>query len=258
MDYSKEDFEKDAKELLSAFEASKRDDFEPSFALCSWRPKHDDWNSLYLWHPPVALLSTGLALRENNEVFDCQQDLDSALEDEGILEDDHCFVDETNTAKNTEEGQLQECMTTQWTFSIVYSTTYRSPVLYFSVQESRGNPVRRKTLLKLLHQEHNRSAFGASNDFPTDEWEFVSQEEHPVTGMVSFFLHPCQSSHRLKLLATAAADTGSDGIQADDTTSCGDVSSKANILWTWMSMILPAVGHSIPSAYFQHIQNCNA
>ena len=258
MGYSKETFEKDAKELLSAFEASNRDDFESSFALCDWRPKHDDWNSLYLLHPPVSLLSTGLLLQESSEVLDYQQDLDGDLEEEGILEDDHCFVHETNTSKNTEAGQLSETLATQWTFSIVYSTTYRSPVLYFSVQESTGDPVRRKTLLKLLRQEHKRSAFEASNDFPTDDWEFVSQEEHPVTGMVSFFLHPCQSSDRLKLLTTPAADTGSDGIQVDDTTSGGGLSSKTNILWTWMSMILPAVGHSIPSAYFQHIQNYKA
>lgn len=245
--YSKENFEKDVDELLLAFE---RYESEPSFALCDWRPKHDDWGSLYLLHPPVTLLSTGTISQENNQVFGEQQDLESDLEEEGILEDDHCYHDETNNAKNIDAEQLEAILATQWTFSIVYSTTYRSPVLYFSVQESSGNPVRRQTLLKLLRQEHKRSAFEESNDFPTDEWEFVSQEEQPITGIVSFFLHPCQSSHRLKLLTTPA-DSKSGDKDADNSTSM-------NVLWTWMSMILPAVGHSIPSAYFRHIQNCIA
>ena len=247
---SREDFDRSAKALLSAFAASKSEEFEPSFALFDWRLNRDGWNLLYLSHPPVTLSSGDVPSRKESS--------DGVpLEDEGIWEDDQCYTDETSIQGNIAELPQQQTFVTQWTFSIVYSTTYQSPVLYFCVQESNGNPVGRQLLLKILEQEHRRSAFEESNDFPADAWDFVSQEEHPVTGLSSFFLHPCQSSHRLQLLtATAVGEdyTIDDGLE--QTTSCVDGFSKTNLLWIWMSMILPAVGHSVPSSYFRHIKKC--
>jgi hypothetical protein len=175
---------------------------------------------------------------------------DGNLEDEEILADDQCYTDTTTT---DDVGEQKQQFATQWTFSVVYSTTYQSPVLYFYVQEMNGNPVGRHLLLKLLRKEHERSAFQSSNDFPIDAWEFVSQEEHPVTGLSSFFLHPCQSAERLRLLTTVAGETreAHNGLEKN---SDADGSTKTNVLWAWMSMILPAVGHSIPSSYFRSVQ----
>lgn len=132
---------------------------------------------------------------------------------------------------------------TEWTFSIVYSETYRVPVLYFHVHnmKSDGNVVacgRQEVLNIILHyqqkQQHN-----PDNCIPEDTWEFISQEDHPVTGLPSFFLHPCQSADRLKSVFLQ------DGLSKP---------SKL-YLWTWMSMLLPAVGHPVPSSYFVRIRN---
>jgi len=156
-------------------------------------------------------------------------------------------------------GNQQLQFATQWKFSIIYSSTYQVPVLYFNVQDTNGNPVGRQHLLEILRQEHRRSAFTASNDFTNDTWEFVSQEENPVTGLCSFFLHPCQSTQRLQQFLTSVATTI---YQNEDCTKLEQKSintedfpfTKECILWSWMSMILPAIGQSIPPFYFRHIQ----
>jgi hypothetical protein len=88
--------------------------------------------------------------------------------------------------------------------------------------------------LEILHHQQEENA----RNIPEDTWEFVSQEQHPFTNMPFFFLHPCQTSQRLRLLKI------SDGS-----------AKKMNTLWTWMSMILPALGHPIPPPTFLDIQS---
>jgi hypothetical protein len=256
MNFSRVDFDRNVTALLSAFTLSDNEcePFVPlngePFVLCDWILSHDTngYNSSYLSHPPVTVLSgtSSIADEEAHDIFLTREESEGNLEDEEIIVDDQCYVD---TITTNEKGEPQLQYATQWTFSIIYSTTYQAPVLYFHVQEMNGNPVGRQQILNILRQEHQRSAFEFSNDFPADAWEFVSQEEHPVTGLSSFFLHPCQSSQRLQLLTT---------VVGDQREVCTRLEQKSSVLWVWMSMILPAVGHSIPSSHFRHVQKCIA
>lgn len=254
MNFSRDDFDRNVTALLSAFALSDNErepglplNGEP-FVLCDWRLSHDTngYNSSYLSHPPVTVLSgmSSIADEDDHDIIFTTRESEVNLEDEEIITDDQCYVDTTTT---NEKGEPQLQYVTQWTFSIIYSTTYQAPVLYFYVQEMNGNPVGRQQVLNMLRQEHQRSAFEFSNDFPIEAWEFVSQEEHPVTGLSSFFLHPCQSAQRLQLLTA---------VVGDQPELCTKLEQKSSILWAWMSMILPAVGHSIPSSYFRHVQKC--
>jgi hypothetical protein len=256
MNFSRDDFDRNVTALLSAFALSGKE-CEPGlpmngepFVLCDWRLSHDTngYNSSYLSHPPVTVLSgmSSIADEEAHDIIFTTRESEGNLEDDEILVDDQCYMTTTTT---NEKGELQQQYVAQWTFSIIYSTTYQAPVLYFHVQELNGNPVGRQQVLNILRQEHQRSAFEFSNDFPTDAWEFVSQEEHPVTGLSSFFLHPCQSAQRLQLLTT---------VVGDQREVCIKLEQKSSVLWAWMSMVLPAVGHSIPSSYFRYVQKCIA
>ena len=256
MNFSKNDFDRNAKALLSAFAFSKKErksDLSLStdcFNLIDWY-LCDDTNgssSSYLSHPPITVSST--SNEKSRDHLLVTQETDDTLEDENIFIDDQCYVD---LPIMNSEGKQQSEFLTIWTFSILYSTTYQTPVLYFYVQEMDGNPVGRQLLLKLLRQAHCRSMFEFSNDFPTDTWEFISQEEHPVTGISSFFVHPCQSARRLQLL-TSAKSVREDVDKKLQKPLSDNSSTKNDILWAWMSMIFPAVGHSIPSVYFRHIQ----
>jgi ubiquitin-like-conjugating enzyme ATG10 len=75
----------------------------------------------------------------------------------------------------------------------------------------------------------------------SDSWEFVSQEPHPQTGFPSYFLHPCQTAARMKLLRQDQEQNGDD--------------DNPKYLWAWMSMIFPAVGHSIPPTFYQTVHD---
>mmetsp|Transcript_24539 Transcript_24539/g.52260 ORF Transcript_24539/g.52260 Transcript_24539/m.52260 type:complete len:269 (-) Transcript_24539:1165-1971(-) len=263
MNFSRQDFERNAMAMISAFnladkicETGPLNEKDP-FALCDWRLHHGDNNTydyVYLSHPLVNILSnmTSIANDDAEYEFVATRDSDDILNDESITIDDQCYIGEIKT--DDKRGQPQQ-FTTQWMFTIIYSDTYQVPVLYFNVQEMNGNPVGRQLLLRVLQQEHQRSAFESSNDFPVDTWEFISQEQHPVTGICSFFLHPCQSAQRLQLLISVSEDLREVCMELEQE-SIVDGSSKNGMLWAWMSMILPAVGQSIPSFYFRHIQKC--
>eukprot|EP00536_Pseudo-nitzschia_multiseries_P000451 jgi/Psemu1/294033/fgenesh1_pm.6_\ len=278
MNFSPDDFNRNASALVSALQSTvgtEGDDGEGagacsdnndagSFVLTDWELRHDNngWNTVsYLAHPPVIISTrvsasplvereddvTRTAERATGGGDDDNYNYDD-LEEEGIILDDQCYAEETIPDYDTKGDEQMVRVDTQWSFNIIYSSTYQAPVLYFRVQDADGNPVGRQRLLQLLDCEHRRSKYTASNDFPTDAWEFVSQEENPVTGLSSFFLHPCQSAQRLQFLTIAAIDPG--------LTSTVDAGfTKKSILWSWMSMILPAVGHPIPPDYFRSIQN---
>jgi len=263
MNFSQDDFDRNATALLSAIALSDRkcESWQLHaypFALCDWELIQDanGHNPAYMSHSPVTVLSTmsSVVNEEGQGIEFAVTESDDDLEDEMILMDDQCYMQAMIT---NDKGEPQHRFVTQWTFSILYSATYQTPVLYFYVQEMNGDPVGRQRLLKILRQEHQRSAFEFSNDFPADISEFLSQEEHPITGLPSFFLHPCQSAQRLHLLTIDVKDRIkiSKGLKEE---SKVDDSTKNSVLWIWMSMILPAVGYSIPSSYFRLIQKCIA
>jgi len=135
------------------------------------------------------------------------------------LEDDTV---EDDPQQATISGSREE-VKVLWSFSVVFSDTYSVPVLYFGAQYLDGSPVPRAQILEWLPEKVQ------------DSWEFVSQEEHPVTGMPSFFLHPCQTAARLEEM-----------LQNED--------EQINITWTWMSIVLPAVNHAIPGKLFLQVQ----
>jgi len=116
-----------------------------------------------------------------------------------------------------------------WWMSIVYSDTWRVPVIYFNVIHSNGRVYTRDEVVKLLtDQKYHQNQV-------ENLWEFVSHDEHPVTGVPSLFLHPCRTQERLDLLASS-------------------MESGAEKLWIWMALMLPSIGFSIKPRIFQLVQ----
>ena len=123
----------------------------------------------------------------------------------------------------------------EWSFSVAYSHVWAVPVLYFRVQYLNGMPLSRPEVLNILRcgADHDvvksdDSTQGVSVE-EDDGWNFVSYEEHPITGVPSFFLHPCQTSKRLHLLMAT-------GTNSDDSV---EKNKSAVVLLSWLSMILP-------------------
>jgi ubiquitin-like-conjugating enzyme ATG10 len=78
---------------------------------------------------------------------------------------------------------------------IVWHPSYQVPVLCFSLTSAEGHPLNRAQTL---------TALGMTDD--ADSWDFLSSEEHPVTGTPTFLLHPCRTQERMHLLVQEAAE----------------------------------------------------
>jgi 2',3'-cyclic-nucleotide 2'-phosphodiesterase (5'-nucleotidase family) len=198
--------------------------------LCHWEVCASSQSDiLYLHHPLIDVLMPTSVVKTDQVLFDSDEAYD--------LEDCNVVVDHYTSCLVTNMRILQAV--TLWSFSIVYSETYGVPVLYFHVQDSHGAPCSRPQVLQMLLY------LGGTEIVAVDDtWDFISQEQHPITNMPTFFLHPCQSAGRLQLLLR-----GHDDIARESS------SNHHNVLWTWMSMMLPTFGHSIPSALFLQVQD---
>ena len=127
---------------------------------------------------------------------------------------------------------FRDVQTSEWLVTISYSDIWQVPVLHFTVQMQDGTPLRRDDVISCL-LEYNDDPDSTSSVTS----DFVSIDEHPVTGIPSYCLHPCRTSGLLEiLLCTSSSD------------------SPTLQLWSWMSMILPHVGIAIHPSTFRRIQ----
>lgn len=195
-------------DLCQALERIKKKSDQPN-SLTKWKLCHDTVNNVrdvYLVHPPVRTeVSLGLQLEGDVDEEEIVSEFD-------LLEDPDAII-----SPDLSDNQLE------WRFSVVYSDTFRVPVLYFQVMRLDGSPCLRNEVLSTLKCNE-----------PNDGWDFLSFEEHPVNGTPSFFLHPCQTSARLSLV-----------YDGKDT--------RTSPLLSWMTMMLPAVGFRIPVGIFRSL-----
>ncbi|KAK1412692.1 hypothetical protein QVD17_34137 [Tagetes erecta] len=78
-------------------------------------------------------------------------------------------------------------------FHLVYSSSYRVPVLYFHAYSSDGQPLNKDEIEKSLSTE-------SVNVLKESKWTFITQEEHPYLNRPWYTLHPCGTSEWMKLL----------------------------------------------------------
>eukprot|EP00594_Rhizosolenia_setigera_P013496 CAMPEP_0178971612 /NCGR_PEP_ID=MMETSP0789-20121207/20413_1 /TAXON_ID=3005 /ORGANISM="Rhizosolenia setigera, Strain CCMP 1694" /LENGTH=236 /DNA_ID=CAMNT_0020658685 /DNA_START=100 /DNA_END=807 /DNA_ORIENTATION=+ len=163
-------------------------------------------NDKYLIHPPILQnYTTSINNREcrkgNNiseilpvedftydDLIENDEEIDESYDDEMAqipIESDH---------HTTNRGKIENDppIVMEWFFSVAYHDTWGVPVLYFRVLHMTGEQCSRTDVL---------NALSCSNEddetYYENSWDFISQEEHPITGEPSYFLHPCQTSARL-------------------------------------------------------------
>jgi len=199
--------------------------------LNSWSVEKDSSSgTLYLTHPPIRRELEIDRKYDDDTPNRNLEDSDSLdmYNDATVLHEDP-VVASTPTLKNA-----TKTTTTEWYFSIVYSDVWRVPILYFTVQsvEKSGSPCQRSEIISSLMQFSHYNCV-------EDTWEFFSYEEHPITGVPSFFLHPCRTSERMQTIMKEPQTNGDGG--------------KDCLLLSWMSMILPCVGFGVPSKAYQEL-----
>jgi len=214
----------------------------------------------YLVHPPVTswtktILSDHQQLYRDNTIYESSiitahdrsnswkssddDDSDDYGTNEFPLDDSIAHFAQDSMKDNSSSCNMRQI---EWSFSVVYSHVWAIPVLYFRVQYLNGMPLSRTQVLNILIIDgmENRSTH-EDNIEDDDSWNFVSYEEHPITGVPSFFLHPCQTSKRLHHLMAAGADNDENSVAK---------TNPANVLLSWLSMILPSTGFRISPKVF--------
>lgn len=171
-----------------------KESYTPKIQLLEWKAVELEDADYFLEHTPILRQQTsGSIKKENQEAI--EEDTYAILSDEALS----CMDD------NDKEKWLE------WIFSIVYNDTYRVPVLYFRVQYEDGQHMHHWS-----QEEANSLDLGIGN---TKE-NFVSEEEHPVTGVPNLFIHSCDfSSHWIDI----------------------ENASKRNPalkIWSWLSVVL--------------------
>ncbi|XP_045788804.1 ubiquitin-like-conjugating enzyme ATG10 [Trifolium pratense] len=110
-------------------------------------------------------------------------------------------------------------------FHIVYSPSYRVPVLYFRSYYSDGQPLPLSEIEKDL-PGHSAELLLES------KWTFITQEEHPYLNRPWYKLHPCGTRDWMKLLLS-------------DTYTSSNKNFIEQYLVSWFSVVGQVVGLKI-------------
>ena len=106
-----------------------------------------------------------------------------------------------------------------WNYSIIYHSTWQCPVIYFSTTPALS----RATVLLHLQISCDGDSDGR---YAPDSYDMISQEEHPLTGAPSYYLHPCRTRDLLGVLSGGGEEEG---------------------LLSFLSVVLPVVKFPFPA-----------
>ena len=228
------DFDRSARALVEALiQVRAHNDQDQGIAtLSSTSPVHlTSWvieaegGTSYLTHPPVLI-------RSEHRDGDCSRWTETEMisGEDKMMESSESNLELDESAAVYMYSDSNQYNITEWNFSIVFHAIWRVPTLYFSVHDIDGIPTTRDAVISiLLDNTTNESIISEEQT-----WDFVSQEEHPVTGKPSFFLHPCQTATKMEFILNQP--------------------KHHSPLLSWMSMILPSVGCRISPIIFQQAQ----
>ncbi|XP_056149661.1 ubiquitin-like-conjugating enzyme ATG10 [Lampris incognitus] len=114
----------------------------------------------------------------------------------------------------------------QYEYHILYSCSYRVPVLYFRASSLEGRSVSLQELWSTVHPNYRLRL--QHNPLNT-----ITQQEHPLLGQPFFVLHPCRTEGFMKPVLQAALQE----------------SRQVNYLVSWLSVVGPVVGLEVPLSY---------
>ncbi|XP_042412692.1 ubiquitin-like-conjugating enzyme ATG10 isoform X1 [Zingiber officinale] len=145
--------------------------------------------------------------------------------EESISRDEEPFDEATLVPSNKNDMHIYD-------YHILYSFTFRVPVLYFRGYQSDGCP------LKLVDIEKDLPAYSLKL-LRESKWAFITQEDHPYLHRPWYTLHPCGTGDWMKFLL------------------CSDAPNKIpplhGYLSAWLSVIGQVVGLRIPIGFFKSV-----
>lgn len=121
-------------------------------------------------------------------------------------------------------------------YHVVYSPSYRVPVLYFNATFPSGKLIPLQEVWQLLSPIHVRSGSGT-------EWGTVTQQEHPLLCCPFYHIHPCHTADVM----------GTNVTQNPSKLECGHRnetdSHRAQYLLSWLTIYGPTIGLNLSLNY---------
>ncbi|XP_071346795.1 ubiquitin-like-conjugating enzyme ATG10 [Trachinotus anak] len=132
--------------------------------------------------------------------------------------------------EDDDEGVCMACegcsQVLQYEYHVLYSCSYRTPVLYFRAVSLEGRSLSLEEVWSSIHPNFRLRL--QSSPLST-----VSQQEHPLLGQPFFMLHPCRTQDFMRPVLQAAQDQH----------------RPVNYVLTWLSVVAPVVGLDVPLKY---------
>ncbi|XP_068941145.1 ubiquitin-like-conjugating enzyme ATG10 isoform X3 [Petaurus breviceps papuanus] len=114
----------------------------------------------------------------------------------------------------------------RYEYHVLYSCSYRVPVLYFRASFLDGRPLTLKEIWDGVHQFYKVRLL-------QEPWSTITQQEHPILGQPFFVLHPCKTNEFMTSLLENSEKN----------------SRNMNYITSWLSIVGPVVGLNLPLSY---------
>ncbi|KAL6652461.1 hypothetical protein ACP70R_011386 [Stipagrostis hirtigluma subsp. patula] len=149
----------------------------------------------------------------------CRNSEGIQVEESNDFDDAEAVADDTWVQSSSDDAHVYD-------FHVVYSYSYKVPVLYFQSYLTGGQ-------LLTLDEIKQDLPSNSSKVLTKSKWTFITREEHPHLSRPWFTLHPCGTSDFMKLLLeeTKIVETREQSLQ---------------YLPAWLSVVGQAVGLKIP------------
>ncbi|KNC82169.1 hypothetical protein SARC_05550 [Sphaeroforma arctica JP610] len=165
--------------------------------------------------------------------------------DYGIIDDNDEFAVMPQSAKNT------------WfdmEYHIVYSLSFKVPVLYLTGRKKDGKLLRSDDILGCL------PAYQVAT-FRNLSTPVVTQVEHPLLGVPYLMVHPCRTEDLMQIVLSAKSEftdrvvsrTRSDIYQASRTCIENNAASSGhNYIVSWLTLVGPIFGLKVATKYLNY------
>ncbi|XP_069043608.1 ubiquitin-like-conjugating enzyme ATG10 isoform X2 [Lepisosteus oculatus] len=135
-------------------------------------------------------------------------------------------VEEEPGEGDTENAIVKTTEVIRYEYHVVYSCSYRVPVLYFRASTLEGRPLGLEEIWAGVHEHYRERLLQGP-------WDTITQQEHPLLGQPFFALHPCRTQEFMSPIVTAAKGEN----------------RSLNYIAAWLSVVGPVVGLSLPLSY---------
>ncbi|CAG8445848.1 14602_t:CDS:2 [Ambispora leptoticha] len=141
----------------------------------------------------------------------------------------------------------EDCLTID--YNILYSPTYKVPVLYFNAYNADGSILNLDQLYTTLIEPSRL------NDLRTAGFNGgLSQQDHPTLQLPFFFLHPCETATLMRTIALAPPsitnESESQEINNNVKEEFAGIIPIDGYLRSWLSLVGPVVGTKVTPGYF--------